>query len=242
METGKTGKYIKYAIGEILLVVIGILIALQINNWNESQKERKEEQKALLNLKEDFEYNYRILDSFINQQVKNNKSHFWILNHTGKKPKPKTEKEFNIKLNEVYNIPTFHPRIGYLTELLSSGRIGIIKNETLRNVLISWQPALERIKYREMIRDKDLVTITDIIKEKGSWLNLDEASSSETVKRNRFPKSGFDVDNRELLDELAFENAIENAVYSNDLVVIIQKNALDIVKTIVTLIDDDLEK
>ncbi len=38
METGKTGKYFKYAIGEIILVVIGILIALQINNWNENRK------------------------------------------------------------------------------------------------------------------------------------------------------------------------------------------------------------
>jgi hypothetical protein len=34
----KTGKYFKYAIGEIVLVVIGILIALSINNWNENQK------------------------------------------------------------------------------------------------------------------------------------------------------------------------------------------------------------
>jgi hypothetical protein len=33
----KTGKYFKYAIGEILLVVIGIIIALQLNNWNESR-------------------------------------------------------------------------------------------------------------------------------------------------------------------------------------------------------------
>jgi len=38
METGKTSKYLKYAIGEIILVVIGILIALQINNWNEERK------------------------------------------------------------------------------------------------------------------------------------------------------------------------------------------------------------
>ena len=38
ISEGKTGKYIKYAIGEIVLVVIGILIALQINNWNESRK------------------------------------------------------------------------------------------------------------------------------------------------------------------------------------------------------------
>ena len=39
LSEGKTGKYFKYAIGEIILVVIGILIALQINNWNEGRKE-----------------------------------------------------------------------------------------------------------------------------------------------------------------------------------------------------------
>ncbi|MBU2928160.1 DUF6090 family protein [Winogradskyella psychrotolerans] len=39
MEHNKTSKYFKYAIGEIVLVVIGILIALQINNWNQSRKE-----------------------------------------------------------------------------------------------------------------------------------------------------------------------------------------------------------
>ena len=41
METGKTSKYLKYAIGEIILVVIGILIALQINNWNETRKSQQ---------------------------------------------------------------------------------------------------------------------------------------------------------------------------------------------------------
>ena len=40
MEKNKTGKYFKYAIGEIVLVVIGILIALSINNWNESRKNK----------------------------------------------------------------------------------------------------------------------------------------------------------------------------------------------------------
>tara|TARA_R110001606_G_C15196544_1_gene631182 strand:- start:127 stop:813 length:687 start_codon:yes stop_codon:yes gene_type:complete len=42
MEINKTGKYFKYAIGEIILVVIGILLALQINNWNEKTKQDKE--------------------------------------------------------------------------------------------------------------------------------------------------------------------------------------------------------
>lgn len=38
VSEGKTAKYFKYTIGEIALVVIGILIALQINNWNEDRK------------------------------------------------------------------------------------------------------------------------------------------------------------------------------------------------------------
>ena len=38
VEDGKTANYLKYGIGEIVLVVIGILLALQINNWNEKQK------------------------------------------------------------------------------------------------------------------------------------------------------------------------------------------------------------
>ena len=42
LSEGKLGKYIKYAIGEIILVVIGILIALQINNWNENRKQQSE--------------------------------------------------------------------------------------------------------------------------------------------------------------------------------------------------------
>ena len=54
METRKTTKYFKYAIGEIILVVIGILIALQINNWNEERKNRNREQSILKNLQIDF--------------------------------------------------------------------------------------------------------------------------------------------------------------------------------------------
>ena len=47
MEKNKTGKYLKYAIGEVVLVVIGILIALQINNWNESKNDKIYENKVL---------------------------------------------------------------------------------------------------------------------------------------------------------------------------------------------------
>lgn len=50
LSEGKTGKYLKYAIGEILLVAIGILMALQINNWNESRKKSQLKQSYIDNL------------------------------------------------------------------------------------------------------------------------------------------------------------------------------------------------
>ena len=50
MEQNKTGKYLKYAIGEIVLVVIGILIALSINNWNENRKDISLKESYIENL------------------------------------------------------------------------------------------------------------------------------------------------------------------------------------------------
>ena len=53
LQEGKTTKYFKYAIGEIILVVIGILIALQINNWNENRKVKNLETQIYKELKSD---------------------------------------------------------------------------------------------------------------------------------------------------------------------------------------------
>ena len=72
METGKTGKYFKYAIGEIILVVIGILIALQINNWNENKKldtKRKDYYAQLLDdLNNDKIFAKKIIKEFSDHQ------------------------------------------------------------------------------------------------------------------------------------------------------------------------------
>ena len=49
----KVGRYLRYAVGEILLVVIGILIALQVSNWNEQRKSNKLEAEYYCRLFED---------------------------------------------------------------------------------------------------------------------------------------------------------------------------------------------
>ncbi|WP_340111906.1 DUF6090 family protein [Maribellus mangrovi] len=61
----RVGKYLSYAIGEILLVVIGILIALQVNNWNEERKQHVAFKRTLEALRQDLNYNIYLANSDI---------------------------------------------------------------------------------------------------------------------------------------------------------------------------------
>lgn len=62
MSENRTGKYLKYALGEILLVMIGILLALQVNNWNEERLLDIEERAVLEELTDNLESNIGILN------------------------------------------------------------------------------------------------------------------------------------------------------------------------------------
>jgi len=105
MGKNKTGKYLKYAVGEIVLVVIGILIALSINNWNEERKTKADEIKILTNIKKalasdienQFEFHLertqtgienleRIQDYIINRRPYNDSlnNHFRVLSIAGR--------------------------------------------------------------------------------------------------------------------------------------------------------------
>ncbi len=79
MEQNKTGKYLKYAIGEIVLVVIGILIALSINNWNEYRKDRIVEKEVLQNMVESLQISIQKMKSHIEANASCDKSSDIIL-------------------------------------------------------------------------------------------------------------------------------------------------------------------
>jgi len=66
----KTGKYFKYAIGEIILVVIGILIALSINNWNDARKEKKELHQYLAKISNNIKLDINSLNDIKQSRLK----------------------------------------------------------------------------------------------------------------------------------------------------------------------------
>ena len=70
LAEGKTGKYLKYAIGEIVLVMVGILLALQVNNWNDKQKLISHERELLENVLENIKTDSISIDSVISASNK----------------------------------------------------------------------------------------------------------------------------------------------------------------------------
>ena len=133
------GRYLKYAIGEIVLVVIGILVALQLNTWNELRKDSVSELTALMDLKQEFAKNTTVF-----------KEHYQF-----KKGITTTWTDFisnisNRKLNESERMitpirpgsRTYNPSRSILNSILSTGKIDKVENDSLKYFLTNWNDML----------------------------------------------------------------------------------------------------
>jgi hypothetical protein len=145
METGKTGKYFKYAIGEIILVVIGILIALQINNWNEKRKTQLKEHNLFENLKIDFESRLQELKEFNIGKAESIKAILklnTIIANTNSRPK---DSVLDYLLSRTINGYKFNEDFKMLDVVFNTGLINDIKNEKLKRNLIEWPQKVEEM-------------------------------------------------------------------------------------------------
>jgi hypothetical protein len=141
MDQNKTGKYFKYAIGEIVLVVIGILIALSINNWNEARKIRAIEQTLLKDLKIELTSNLSELGEVIFEHEKSLKAAQELLAYSRKpreldKIPDSTVQRMISTMNKNW---TYNPQKGILNSITSSGQLSYIGNKELRYLLASIQ-------------------------------------------------------------------------------------------------------
>ena len=232
-------KYFKYALGEIVLVVIGILIALSLNNWNENSIRNKLELEALRNLKEDFDFNLSELHRIDSVNTKNIKSCLIILNHTGKRYK----EDFILDkyLNSAAASPDYVAKNGFLNDLVSSGNLGLIKNNALRNLLSSWPTLLDELALRELASEKSDFALIDFIMKNGSWLKVDEVIGFNNSLDIKLPESGFDIENKQMLKLPEFENRIENQIMFFNIVKDRYKDCMDLNKEIIQLLASEIE-
>lgn len=130
METGKTGKYLKYAIGEIVLIVLGILLALYLNNLNVKSQLKKDEIKILNEIKSNLKSSIASYKRTINTETEYLNQNKKILEYINNSKPYSTELDhaFGVYFWTISSNPV---TVGY--EYLKSRGIELITNDSLRN-------------------------------------------------------------------------------------------------------------
>lgn len=150
-------KYLIYAIGEIVLVVIGILIALQINNWNEERILQKQEITYLQNLRDDLKAQIVLLDGYIEfENIIINQSND-IVDHYEIHKGFKNMDSIFPKLNDLSVRWTFSNINTTLIEMINSGQINIIQNKELKTELIEFNQIIETFSKNTQNNNTNLI-------------------------------------------------------------------------------------
>jgi len=155
-DDNKPLKYLRYAIGEIVLVVIGILIALQINNWNENRKLKIDERALLTNLSIEFNRKLDELEGKNQGRIENIKGIDQLLQIISNRDSIINDEEIIKIIGGLQTMYEVNEEFSIIELLFSSGKINTISNDSLKANLISWPDKLEEM-FEEQRTVKDIV-------------------------------------------------------------------------------------
>jgi hypothetical protein len=148
------GRYLKYAVGEIVLVVIGILIAIQLNEWRNDVVNNQQKQKVLLALKAEFEANLTRLDTVYLNHEKSSEIFIETRNLIDSLDYITDNSLLKSSLSHGGYGFSYNPINGALRSAVSSGDIHLIKNERLVELSFSWEDlVIDSYEEIETIRD-----------------------------------------------------------------------------------------
>ncbi|WP_445383051.1 DUF6090 family protein [Robiginitalea sp. IMCC43444] len=144
LAENRFSRYFLYAVGEIILVVIGILVALQVNTWNEGRKDRQEEQQILAALHKDFTKNLELFETAkeIHYTARENAEKLLDLLNSPEEENFFTEENIAM-IKEALQGHTYNPSNGVVHSLISSGNYQLLQNDTLQSLIISWNDVLQ---------------------------------------------------------------------------------------------------
>lgn len=149
ISENKTGRYLKYAIGEIVLVVIGILMALQINNWNTDRIAKKQENTILLELQAEYQGKMEELNQKVNLRNFMMDNSYKVLTYINEADYELNLDSLNTYLGGIFLTPTFDASNSVTEELINSGKLYIVSNKKLRNKITGWKAQIDKLKEEE---------------------------------------------------------------------------------------------
>lgn len=217
----KAAAYLKYAIGEIVLVMIGILLALQVNNWNTNRLNRIEESSILNQLKEEYKAKMDELNQKVairNLMIESSQK---ILENIYNENYDLPIDSLNVYLGQSYLTPTYNASNAVTEELLNSGKLYLITNKELRKLISEWSGQLDKLTEEEQYLVHSYLSSMDAYLSKtypiGNLKNpfFDATSDfgknfSKTKIDRKYKqiKSNKTVDIKALFNDLEFENYV----------------------------------
>ncbi|WP_228850961.1 DUF6090 family protein [Aegicerativicinus sediminis] len=208
----KTFKYFKYAIGEIILVVIGILIALQVNNWNEEQREIKQGELIKKNIHQEFIKNQKLLQESkrLNEEALN--ANQLLINLVGAERPELAKYNLDSLINSSLMAETYLPTSNALQDITQSGRMNLLQDDELKNTILDWNAALDLFREYNHLQS--------------NWYNnqyfpyiMPTVSFRQMDIYNKKPwagKSKLTTDYYSIFHDIKFENLMENNLYLID--------------------------
>jgi hypothetical protein len=208
-RAGKTGKYLKSAIGEIVLVVIGILIALQINNWNQKRLSRIEEKNILSALHNEFLENKKMLDSTTAVYKSAMNANMVLMGLIGKSAEELQKHD----LDSLFFASLPDSQIVFsnntVKNIVQTGKLDIIEKTEIVQLINQWEATTVMIKEREQ-------TLENWINNQLFPIINDYVSFKEIDHNGNLPwggKSELKPDYYTLFHLLKYENVQDNVLW-----------------------------
>jgi len=236
MEQNKVRTYFFYAVGEIALVMIGILLALQVNNWNEVRKERSVEQRILVTLKEDISNAILDLESqILSDSVKVRTIQTLLIGGPEKEALLSHPKIDSIMFYPLWSGASEAPVIQSYNDLKTSGDISVIKNRSIREELAEIETGFINLNSQL----KDFITVQQI---RGDEIALKKVNFIRVLKKYRYTELTVGTENnyRELINDIEIQNVFGAKMIQLDSIVNYRRLLLANCNKVIELIDSQI--
>ncbi len=140
LSDNKYRKYLVYAVGEIVLVMIGILLALQVNNWNQLRIQKNKESSILIDLHKEFAQNKATFEPHLNRKIETKKQFETLIETIAD---PSSDSPLKTRARGASGAITYDPSQSTIQSVIGTGMINIISNDTLRYLLTNWNDLLQ---------------------------------------------------------------------------------------------------
>ncbi|OEK06246.1 DUF6090 family protein [Roseivirga misakiensis] len=197
------GKYVKYALGEIFLVVIGILIALSINGLNQRLKNKNTYERMVTNLVSEFSANLEQIETVKRNQKASLQASNQLI-HLMSQPAVYEIDSLTKWIGYLGNLWSYDAQNGVLKNVMSSGDIHLLKSDSLKNLMFGWEGLTNDLKEEQTRLNDDFVRVNTLLEK---YIQIGDAIY---YYRDRFPKSSFKSDFSGLLRDPTFEDMLFN--------------------------------